>query len=134
MYITPLYSFLRITISLAVITKSSVFLCQSLTDPKMRSNVFLLILGLMLLMSVSRGYIVEKKEGPAVVSDEASDDELGDIAREKRSAGNSFDKAKNKKRWWWPSLIRGHWCKEAKELRKRRVDVSAWERMLPVSA
>ncbi|KAI0242677.1 hypothetical protein LSAT2_011940 [Lamellibrachia satsuma] len=80
---------------------SRLFLCQSLTDPKMRSSVFLLILGLMLLVSVSLGYIVDTKEEPAVVSDEASDDELGDIAREKRSGGNMFDKAKNKKWWWW---------------------------------
>ncbi|KAI0242708.1 hypothetical protein LSAT2_011783 [Lamellibrachia satsuma] len=48
MYINATVFFPRITISLAIITKSSVCLCHSLTDPKMRSSVFLLILGLTL--------------------------------------------------------------------------------------
>ncbi|KAI0242706.1 hypothetical protein LSAT2_011781 [Lamellibrachia satsuma] len=67
----------------------------------MRSSIFLLILGLMLLVSVSHGYVVEKHDDLAVVSDEASNDGLVDILRSKRTADNMFDNVKTKKTWWW---------------------------------
>ncbi|KAI0242707.1 hypothetical protein LSAT2_011782 [Lamellibrachia satsuma] len=67
----------------------------------MRSNIFLLILCLMLLVSVSHGYVLEKHEELADVSDEANNDGQVDIARTKRTAGNMFDNVKTKKTWWW---------------------------------
>ncbi|KAI0213605.1 hypothetical protein LSAT2_001334 [Lamellibrachia satsuma] len=55
----------------------------------MRASVLVLLLGLVLMVSVSNGYVQERKDDPSIVLNEARADAIRDFVRRKRALSDT---------------------------------------------